>query len=114
MGALSSTPSDYEMACGISHPLHVLRREWPRVVLKSIEDQAAFADAVCRGAANDDAFLEDQLRPHDQDQVLPINTTGVGNMAYLALHASERFRAEYMTIHTACVAALKLRHFPQA
>ena len=120
MGALLSKPSDNWKALGISHPLHVLKREWPRVVLKSIDEQAAYADAVCRREVNNDAFLEDQLGDHSPDQLanlrpqdLPFNTTGVGNLAYLALHATDKYRAEYINIHTAHVAKLRLLHFPQ-
>jgi hypothetical protein len=79
---------------------------WP------IESQAACADAICIMHANDAAFCEQQLRtirqnfPHSP----PINTTGVGNLAYLAVHGHEGSREEFKTAHLAYTALLMRRH----
>ena len=89
---------------GCALPLDELERLWPDGVLAMpIAEQAELADAVCRTRAPDAEFCRGalvELRrafPHSP----PTNTTGVGNLAYMALHAWPDARIEFMTLWSA-------------
>jgi hypothetical protein len=99
---------------GCARPLDELERLWPNGVLAmGIEDQAELADDVCLARASSPDFCRDVLAdlrsrfPHEP----PTNTTGVGNLAYLALHAPEEdVRVEFITVWTAYTLLLKRMH----
>lgn len=97
---------------GCALPLKELERLWPDGVLAMpIADQAELADAVCRGRADDADFCRAALAglrrafPHSP----PTNTTGVGNLAYMALNAWPDTRIEFMTIWSAYTMMLLLQ-----
>jgi hypothetical protein len=98
---------------GCALPLAELEARWPGIVVEPIEEQAKVADAVCRAGATDPVFCKRQLGfvrsafPHGA----PDNATGVGNLAWLALHAEPAaVREEFKVVHLAYTAHLALRH----
>ncbi len=107
MGAWQSCPQPLDP----SDPLYKLQAAWPSVVSEPIEAQAKYADVVCISSGADASFCEEQLAhirkafPHGP----PNNTTGVGNIAYLALHGHQKSREEYKTVHYAYMMLLARR-----
>jgi hypothetical protein len=98
----------------LARPLKELERMWPTEVLAmGIESQAELADHMCvSGAANTDVcagFLRklQDVFPHEP----PNNTTGVGNIAYLALFAVDpAHRAQFAIFHNAYTLLLKRKY----
>ncbi len=86
------------LASSMADRLRVLQELWPLGILaKTLEEQAVYADAVTRSNAHDPDFSHEQLA----QTALPNNTTGVANLAYLALNACvqdrEAWRVQYDT-----------------
>ena len=58
----------------------------------SIQQQAKYVDSVTRGNVQNPLFLEglmDEISSlTDKELILNTNATGIGNLAYIALHAS--------------------------
>ena len=111
---LNMSREEQSLARGIARPLEELERMWPHEILAmSMEDQADLADSVCREGAADPRicaqFLSDvgHSFPHEP----PTNTTGVGNIAYLSLHAVDpSHRAEFSAVHKAYTLMLTRRY----
>lgn len=97
------------MEYGCAATLAELKRLWPSVVTMSVEQQAAYADKICRDNATDANWSEAMLQnvragfPHSP----PNNTTGVGNIAFMSINAPEKHRQEWQTIHLAYTMFLK-------
>ena len=77
----------------------VAEAEFRTLLGKPIEAQAEYASTMCHRNAANVTFLEDMLGiPHSYTSS-SMNTCKLGNLAYLALHAPEfyraRFRAKY-------------------
>ena len=95
---------------GCALPLRELQRLWPNGVLAmDIVEQAKLADDVCRARASDVDFCRDALAELRREfpHAPPTNTTGVGNMAYMALNARPDARNEFMTLWSAYTMLLK-------
>ncbi len=110
---LDTWPPPFRNAAGIARPLDDLVEMWPRAILQmTTEQQAEYADAVCRESAPDRAFSEEQMIAIREafPSGAPNNTTGVANMAYMALHAHPDFRDEYQIVLMAYSMALKRRY----
>lgn len=92
--------------------LHDLQEMWPKVVTLPTEEQACYADTVCGLNAHDPDWSLRMLEsvrkgfPHSP----PDNTTGVGNLAYMALNGPEEHREEWKTVHLAYTLFLKRQH----
>ena len=85
---------------------------WPHGILQmDMEQQAEFADAVCREGALNESFSEIQLAliRSDFPRSPPTNTTGVGNLAYMAVNAHTDHLVEWKAIYTGYTAMLKRR-----
>lgn len=97
---------------GCAGHLHTLEEMWPKVVALPIEEQAAYADTVCGLNAADPEWSLKMLEGVRKDFPLspPNNTTGVGNLAYMAINGSEEHREEWKTIHLAYTLFLKRQH----
>lgn len=95
-----------------SHSLSELESMWPRVVALDVEEQAEYADSICVGSADDEEFCRSQLSSMQETfpTTLPSNTTGVGNLAYLSLHAHTTYRDQFKLTHLAYMTILKLEH----
>jgi hypothetical protein len=94
-----------------SHSLPELRSMWPRVVVLDAVEQAKYADDVCVQCAVDEHFCLSQLsRIHRTFPLPPSNTTGVGNLAYLSLHAHQAYRDQFKLAHIAYTTLLKMAH----
>jgi hypothetical protein len=97
----------------LARPLKELERMWPHEVLAmQVEQQAELADRVCRAGAADAAVCTTFLRDLRAEFPLgpPSDTTGVGNLAYLSLHAVDpEQRAEFATAHRAYILMLLRR-----
>ncbi len=98
---------------GIARPLSELQRMFPHEILgMTIAQQAELADQVCRYHAGDRTFCEQQLKnvrasfPFEP----PDNTTGVANMAFMALHAAPVHREELMNVYTAYILFMRRKH----
>jgi hypothetical protein len=74
-----------------------------------MEQQAEYANKECRAGAPNASFSEMQLASIRADfpQSPPMNTTGVGNLAYMAVHAPEDHRMEWKAINNGYTAFLK-------
>ena len=97
MKKMSQNPADYPNF-GLSHSLKELEDVRLQVWTLPIEEQAKYADGVCRANVNNIDFHERQL--NDVRSVTPNypmwNTTSVGNVAFLALNApTESYRQKY-------------------
>ncbi len=87
-----------------------LDRIWPAEILRmNVLDQSRFADAVCRSFAADASFLEHRIKKLRSDPP-PNSATGVGNLAYLALHAPPGLLRTFDEIHRRTVARLRRKH----
>lgn len=80
----------------------------PNIRNATIEEQASHADAICKRYAGDQEFAEEQL-PHSKlpFQFARWNATSLANMAYMALHAHESVRADYMEYYRIMKEALE-------
>ena len=80
-------------AFGLSHTLSELEEMDKNIYSLIKEEQAEYADAVCKENAQNIFFLEDQLAPMSKEKIIQavhlkkLNSTSVGNIAYLALYA---------------------------
>lgn len=73
-----------------------------------IDEQARYADAICRRMCDNKPFLRQQLVGVRSAKASDIpNTTGIGNIAYLAMHADAEYRAEYHTRYTQLISDLR-------
>lgn len=74
--------------CGLKHTIAHLEAMWEIIPLLPVEKQAEYADEVCVKNVNNHAFLMKQI-PLDENMIAQAvnNTTGIGNVAYIALHA---------------------------
>ncbi len=57
------------------------------LIHKTVEEQSLYADIVCRSNVNE-PWLHEQISEMDPGMFCVWNTTSVGNVAYVALHAS--------------------------
>jgi hypothetical protein len=57
------------------------------LIHKTVEEQSLYADLVCRSNVNE-PWLHEQISEMDPGMFCVWNTTSVGNVAYVALHAS--------------------------
>lgn len=70
---------------GINHSLEHLTTIQNRIHTLPIEEQAAYADIICRNSTNNIEFCQ---KTDFKEEEFPIwNTTSVGNVAYIALNA---------------------------
>ena len=98
---------------GCALPLIELERLWPNGVLAmDIVEQAKLADDICRARATEVDFCHDALTELGREfpHAPPTNTTGVGNLAYMALNAMPDVRIEFMTLWRAYTMLLKRIH----
>lgn len=107
MYAYKTTPVwIFVMQYGCAAELRELEGLWPKEILTmSICKQARYADAVCRRFSNNKAFLQESLEHVKASEIN--NTTGVGNIAYLALYSDMEFRKEYYLQYLRLVSDLR-------
>lgn len=88
---------------GCSHSSATLTEVWPRVVHMAVEEQSLYSDVVCREHAWNEAFSSQQLQLVRADFPFspPDNTTGIGNMAYMVMHAFCDHKTEWKMIRAA-------------
>jgi hypothetical protein len=106
----NNTANTANTAPGCPASLKDLKALWPSGILQmDKEKQAEFADYVCREGAARASFSEQQLKSTRLDfpHAPPDNTTGVGNLALLALRAPEAYRKEWDAVYTGYIAMLK-------
>jgi len=87
----SLDPADYP-SYGIAAPLSTLTNVFEEIHLYSRKHQAMYADAIClRMVARKPQRLKEMLKRTDKPEALFMhwNTTAVGNMAYISLHAKD-------------------------
>jgi len=75
---------------GLRFSLKKLQEMRSEIAFLPIEEQAQYADEICRLGAEDLEWLEEQfsmMEPCDHTLFDCMNTTSIGNIAYLALHA---------------------------
>jgi hypothetical protein len=58
------------------------------LIHNTVEEQSRYADLVCRSNVNE-PWLHEQISEMDPGMFCVLNTTSVGNVAYVALHASD-------------------------
>jgi hypothetical protein len=81
--------SPLEKAVGLSYPLEHLQEVKHRIVRMPREEQARYADAICRSISGNVAELEamfEDLDPAHMDYA-SWNATSVGNTAYILLYS---------------------------
>lgn len=105
MGAFESVLHRPNYGCAA--PVEELAKMWPRVVAMDMEAQSGYADYICRSSAQDPEFNREQLEGFDIPASLPFNTTGIANLAYLALNAPPEYRDQWRLLHGVCTAMLK-------
>mgnify|MGYP003402243785 CR=1 FL=1 len=76
---------------GLRYSKHHLEMMFPKILSIPIEEQSEYADFVTVTNVNKD-WLMDNLRDFDIDThgIAMINTTSVGNVAYIALNCCDK------------------------
>ena len=80
------------------------------IIWYPMDEQAKLADQVCRSMSQDYNFLVQQKHDEEIDPGTTWNATSVGNMAYLALHCSERHRNDYKALYDRYINVLRQRN----
>lgn len=70
---------------GISHSLEELKTVYSTIHLKTLDEQAVYADHICRSNIN--SFGVSDVMINDSESFESWNTTSVGNIAYVALNS---------------------------
>ena len=98
---------------GMSRPLGELMRMRSNIIWYDTQDQAEFADAICRRYAQDAAFCELQLKERSNGysilQLPRWNTTSIANSAFMALHSHAKYKHSFMNQHKQLVAYLRMQ-----
>jgi hypothetical protein len=75
---------------GLRYSIKHLELLFPKILSLSIEEQAEYADYVCVTNLNKDWFIDGEIESKDEELDLSViqslNTTAIGNMAYVALN----------------------------
>lgn len=107
---MGQSQSSYTPA-GCAAPLAVLTSLWPGIMQLTKEQQSKYADGVCVTLASSPSFCKQQLvLLRNMPTFSPVNSTGVGNMAYLALHASEEQRHEFEMMYDSMMSHVAALH----
>lgn len=76
---------------GLNHTLEHLESVFDQIPFWSLKKQAKYADHVVQKHVNDAKFIQEQF-PHtdriDTTKFDQFNTTGIGNLAYIALNCT--------------------------
>jgi hypothetical protein len=94
---MSQNPADYPNY-GLSHSIEELQRKQNSILDLPLEEQAQYADAICRNFASDIVFHQQQLNGFGENNFHMWNTTSIGNIAYMSLHAPEPYKQQYKKI----------------
>ena len=83
---------------GLNYPIeHLNNIKW-LIVFSTRERQARYADNICRETINNPRFVKEQMDSitdtNDQDLFKRFNTTSVGNLAFVALHAPKPYSSK--------------------
>jgi hypothetical protein len=85
-------PAQYLPNYGMAADLKTLDEVFKTIHLMPLEEQAKYADVICRQMATDVVFVQRQLGGIEatlgRESYGKMNATTVGNLAYLALNAS--------------------------
>lgn len=95
---------------GCAAPLGILESKWPGIVDLQIQEQSRCADIICVRQATDMTFCEQQLQRIPEvtkEMCYEMNSTSVGNMAYLSLHACIEHRQAFARIYDAIMLHMK-------
>lgn len=75
---------------GLRYSIKHLELLFPKILSLSIEEQAEYADYVCVTNLNKDWYIKVEIESKDEELDLSViqslNTTAIGNMAYVALN----------------------------
>jgi len=74
---------------GLYHNYDTLLQLWPKIISLTIEEQANYSDAITRRYALNEHFIDAMsisLSRSDEEFAKNANTTGIGNLAFVAIH----------------------------
>jgi hypothetical protein len=99
VGQTNVHPASFLPNCGLNHSFADLDRVKGYIHTLPAEQQAQYADQWCRMKATDLTFATQQAETPDGPQYEMWNTTAVGNMAYMSLHApTPELRSKYCNL----------------
>jgi hypothetical protein len=100
-GQTHTHPASFLPNYGLNHSFSELDRVGRHIHTLPVEEQAQYADQWCQQKATDLAFASEQISTSEQEgpRYEMWNTTAVGNVAYLALHApTEELKSKYRNL----------------
>jgi hypothetical protein len=104
--------SRQDVQIGVNQMYHQMMNndpEWSQLLEMTAEQQAEYADHICKQHATNKEFLRNQIvqsrnNSNADEDFAGWNRTSLANIAYLAIHAPNPFRGYYVALRTKFIA----------